>query len=107
MPLTANQVRYMTTTEIRNCIVAFAERLDTNEKLAGTPTITSTAGLTITNKAVSDSVLTVEGESVAVGEAVTFTLGASAAGNYTITLTCDTDSDPAQTLTGYVLLIVR
>ena len=56
MPCTANEIRYMTTNETRNCIVSFAERLDDGEILTGTPTVSTTAGATISNIKINDAI---------------------------------------------------
>lgn len=106
MTHTANQIRYITANEIRNAIVSFDDRLDTGEKLTGTPVITSAAGLTIANKTVNSAAVTVDGESVGIGKAVQFTVSTATSGErYTITIKCTTDSTPAQTLEGFVTLV--
>jgi hypothetical protein len=106
MPLTANEVRYMTTAETRNCIASFANRLEDGEVLTGTPTITSTTGITLSNKHINTGVVVVEGVDVAIGGAVQWKVEATTAGTYLITITCDTDSNPVQTLQGFCVLIV-
>lgn len=90
----------------RNVAVSFVDALDTGELLTGTPTVTAT-GLTITNKAVSTGSLTINGDPAAAGQAVQFSVSGGTAGTeYTITITVNTDSTPAQTFVEEVGLTV-
>ena len=104
--ITAAQRPVLATGDVRNCAVSFADQLDTDEVLTGTPTVTevATTDLTIGSKAVSTAALTINGESVAVGEAVQFTVSGQVATStpYKIKITATTDSTPAQTLVRYV-----
>lgn len=103
-------VQTMVAGATRNMAVSFAGMLDSGELLTGTPTVAeqTSSDLTISNKAVSVAELTILGETVAIGEAVTFSItGASAggglttgrfAGHYRIKVTVGTDATVAQTL---------
>lgn len=95
--------------ETRNGKVSFTDILDTGEVLTGTPTVTvSPSGPTISNAAVNTSAVTVDGESVAIGHAVTFKVtGGTAGTTYTLTVTASTDATPAQTFKKYVGLEVQ
>ena len=85
--------------ETRNGACSFANLLDSDELLTGTPTVTpSPAGPTISNVAVNTSTLTIDGESVVAGKAVQCKVtGQSAATLYELTFTVSTDATPAQT----------
>lgn len=86
--------------EVINVAVDVRGLLDDGELATGTPTIVevTTSDLTIANKAVSSTALTILGESVAAGEAIQCKVsGGTANTSYTIRITFGTDSDPAQT----------
>ena len=91
----------MKVSEVRNVAVSFVGKLDDGELLTGTPLvveITST-DLTLVNKVISTAALTINGKSVAIGEAVQFKVSTPKANiNYDVRLTATTDSTPAQTL---------
>ena len=103
---TAPQRATLVEGETRNFAVSFADELDTSEALTGTPTVAelTSSDLTIANEAVSTAVLTINNTSVAVGEAVQFTVSGqlAATARYRVRITCATDATPAQTLIGYV-----
>ena len=101
---TAPQLNEMTLAEARNFAVDFGSMLDAGELLTGTPTVTGDASLTITNKQVSAAELTINGSTVAIGEAVQFKIDADTAGYYTVTITCATDA--SQTLEGRIRIRV-
>lgn len=95
--------------ETRNIAVSFAGWLDTGEVLTGTPTIVEvgTSDLTLGNKVVSTGALTINGLVVPTGEAVQFNVSGGTAGTeYTIKITPGSDSTPAQTFVGNVILDV-
>ena len=97
----ADQVYTATTTETLNMSVSFADKLSTGELLTGTPTVTeeTTSDLTITNKAVSTAILTIDGKSVAAGAAVQYSASGFQHGiTYRIDSLCNSDSIPAQVL---------
>ena len=106
MAKTAPQIHAITTDETRNIAVDCQGFLDTGELLTGTPTITevTTALLTLTNKQVSTAELTINGATVAIGEAIQFTAAGSTAGNYSVKFICGTDA--SQTVSGFVKIIV-
>lgn len=101
----APQYETVSTNEVRNVAIDFADVLDSGELLTGTPTVTGDASLTITNEQVNTSLLTINGESVAVGAGVQFRVSPSTAGVYTITVRCGTDA--SQTVEGKVRLRVE
>ena len=94
--------------EVRNVAVSFSGRLDTGELLTGTPTIVDISGdsptdLTISNKVVSTTSLTINGVTVPTGEAVQFTVTGQQSGkSYKILITVATDATPSQDLIGKV-----
>jgi len=94
--------------ETRNVAVSFVDVLDDDELLTGTPTIVevTTNDLTLTNKTVNTSVLTINGHSVAIGKAIQFKVSGQLVANspYTIKITVSTNA--AQTLVKYVVLSV-
>ena len=94
----------------RNVAVSFADMLDSSELLSGTPTIAeqTTSDLTLGSKLVSTAILTINSVSVAIAEAVQFNIigGTVANSPYSIQISVDTDSTPAQTLIGTVVLTV-
>ena len=94
----------------RNVAVSFAGKLDTGELVTGTPTVVEvdTTDLTLGNKAVSTTELTISGETVPIGEAVQLSITGHllATGSYTILITATTDATPAQVLPLGVILDV-
>ena len=106
---TAVEIGTLIVGETRNAAVSFADLLDSGESLSGTPVVAevSTSDLTISNAAVSSTSLTIQGESVAAGLAVTFRVtGGTAGQTYTIKITANTDASLSQTVIGYVTLQV-
>lgn len=96
---------------VRNVAVSFANKLDSGELLTGTPTVVdanpnSPEDLTISNIVVNTAVLTINGVSVAVGEAVQCSVSGFVAASfpYTLTVTVGTDATPAQTLIGTIII---
>ena len=68
--------------------------------LTGTPVIEEVGGsdLTIDNKTVNGSAITVKGRSVAIGKAIQFRVSGMKAGKtYQIDVTCSTNGSPAET----------
>lgn len=102
MAIIAPQRHVKAAGETVNVAVDLRGLLDTGELLTGTPTVeevdpNSPGDLTLTNKVVNDAALTINGESVAIGQAVQFTCAGGIAGvTYTIRITVSTDSTPAQ-----------
>ncbi len=104
--LTAPDVQFKSTTEVRLAAVSFLDKLRSGELLTGTPTAAAT-GLTIANVANNTSALTIDGRSVAANQAVQFKItGGTASTAYTILVTATSDSSPAQTFKGLVKLFV-
>ena len=88
--------------------VSFAGYLDDGETLTGTPTVAeqSTTHLTISGQTVNVAAKTISGQSVAIGQAVLFTVsGQLAAGSpYTLKITVTTTAGAVRIL--YVRIIV-
>lgn len=107
---TAPQRPVVAVGETRNVSVSFVDLLDSGEVLTGTPTIVevTTTDLTISNKRVSTTATTINGETVAIGKAVQFKVSGQLTTNspYTIKITVGTDASPAQTFVKYVRLAV-
>lgn len=103
----AKQTHCMTANETRNIAVSFVSLLDSGELLTGTPTVTA-SGLTIANKVVNVAQLTIDGDTVEIGQAVQFNVtGGTAGTSYDVTILCDTDASTAQTLEGEVTIQVE
>jgi hypothetical protein len=100
----ADQIPAFAVGDTRNGAISFAGQLDSGEALTGTPTVVelTTTDLTISGVAVSTTALTINGETVAIGEAVQFKVVGMTAANYRLKVTATTDSTPAQTLVRYV-----
>lgn len=81
--------------ETRNCSVSFADLLEGDELLNGTPTVVADpTGPTITDKLRNASAITIDGESVAVDKAVTFKVaGGTADVTYELLITVTTNED--------------
>jgi hypothetical protein len=101
---TAEQIQKITTEELRNVSVNFADLLDSGELLTGTPTVVSDTDVTIDNEQVNDEIIIINNESVAVGNAVQFTVECAVAGNYTVEIKVSTDA--GQVLEGLCILKV-
>lgn len=108
MTSTAPQRQTMSASETRLVSIDFTNKLDSGESLTGTVTTTvSPTGPTISNAAVSSGALTINGATVAAGKAVQFKItGVTAATTYTVTASVATDSTPAETVTGAVVIKV-
>jgi len=106
MTSTAPQIQEMSASEVRHVAVDFSGKLDTGETLTGTPAVVevTTTALTITNKAVSTGVLSINSVSVPIGEAIQFTVDAATTGTYQIRITCGTSE--SQTVDGLITLSV-
>jgi len=104
----AEQIQTKTANEVRNLAANFTDKLDSGEELTGTPTVSiSPAGVTASSVAVSSGSLTILGETVASGKAVTCSVsGGSSGTRYTLTIQAGTDATPAQTLEVICLLDV-
>jgi len=106
----APQINTKTVSEVRNVAISFSGKLDSGELLTGTPVITdngnaSPAELTFSSIAVNTAILTINGLSVPIGEAVQFSVSGGTEGKkYTMQVQTGTDSTPAQTLYGSATL---
>jgi len=96
--------------ESNNFAVSFDKVVDSGELLTGTPTVeeVTTTDLTIENKAVSGVALSIRGETVAIGKAVTFSVSGQtlASSPYTVKITVSTDSTPSQTKIRFIQFYV-
>ena len=105
---TAQQIHEVIKGAKRNVSISFAGKLDTGETLTGTPTaVDEAAVLTPATVQVNTAALTINGETVAIGQAVTCiidTAGAVAGTVYTFLISCGTSQ--GQTLKGKILLSV-
>ena len=103
--LTAPQLPSVAVGETSNGAVDFSGVLDSGELLTGTPTVEeqTTSDLTSSNKAVNTAALTIDGSSVAIGEAVQFAFSGQLVNVvYTLKITAATDATPPQTKIRYV-----
>lgn len=99
----AQQIPSKGAAEERNGAVDFTGQLDPAELLTGTPLVVEvgTNDLTITSKAVNTAAITINGATAAIGKAVQFHITGGPAGVvYELLVTPDTNSTPAQKLTG-------
>lgn len=112
---TAPQRPFKSVSGNRNVAVSFSDMLDVGELLTGLPVVVEVAGisspstdLVISNAIVSTGLLTINDVSVPIGEAVQFNVtgGLTANSPYSIKITVATDSTPAQTLVGTVILTI-
>ena len=96
MPIECEQRGEMSAGGTDDVAISFAGKLRGSELLTGTPTVVEvgSSDLTLSNKAISTAVLTILGESTAVGAAVQFRVVASSAlrGEYEILATASTDT---------------
>ena len=101
--ITASQQPPTAAGDVRNGSCSFAGQLDSGELLTGTPTVEeqTTSDLTITSEAVSTEALTINGISVAAGEAVQFTFSGMTTANSPYTLKVTVSTDGSQTLVRY------
>lgn len=100
MAVTAPQRHVKTESEVVNVAIDMRGLLDEGELLTGTPTVeeVDTTDLTIASQAISVATLLINGESVAAGQAVQFSVAAGEPDtDYTIRITVTTTSTPAQT----------
>ena len=105
MSTVASELHTVSTDETRNIAVDCSDMLDSGELLTGTPTVTTSAGVTLGSKQVNSATLTINGASVAAGLAVQFTATATTPGLYEIEITCNTDA--SQVVEGRIKLLVE
>ena len=92
---------------VRLVAIDFQDDLDEGELLTGTPSVDElyTSGLTITNKVVNTSTIEVKGRDCDAGTAVQFLVqGQTSGSSYRVQIKATTDSTPAQTIPGDVIL---
>lgn len=82
----------------RNGAVSFDGKLAPGEKLTGVPTEESPDELTIDDLAITSEDMVINGETVAAGRAVTFSIVATTKGFYKFKILCDTDATVPQKL---------
>lgn len=105
----ALEINKKTASEVRLVSISFVGKLDfhVGEVLTGAPTIPDVGNLTITSKAVSTEELEINGKIVPIGRAVQFLVSGGNVGDSTeVTISCATDSSPAQTLYGNIIIVV-
>lgn len=93
--------------ESRIVSVDMSGKLDVGEILVGVPTVAevNTSDLAFSNQSVNTGVLVINDNSVPVGQAIRFLVtGGLAKRKYTITVTCTTNSGPAQTVGEAIVL---
>lgn len=109
MTQTAPQIPTKTESETLNGAISFVNRLDSGELLTGTPAITEigTSDLTITNNVVNTAQLIINNETVAIGQAVQYSIsGGNANTTYILSVSCGTDATPSQNLYGRIQIYV-
>ncbi len=102
---TAPQIRELTTDETRNISVDMSGLLDDGEVLVGAPTIECSDSLTVDNEQINTAAVVINGDSVAVGCAVQFTVASTVRGAYTIDIKCSTDAN--QVVEGIIKIAVK
>jgi len=110
MPSEAMPINEASPDEHRISSVDFGGKLDSGELLTGSPTVTevTTTDLVITNAQVSTGILTINGSSVPVGEAVQFKVDYASAEvrkKYIVKVVCGTDA--GQTVAGQVYVDIN
>lgn len=105
----APQVHDKAPTEVRNVGVDFTDDLASAELLTGTPTVTSDlTGLTFTSPTVLTVATVINGRSVAIGKGITVSVSGGTEGDdHLLTITCGTNSTPAETVVGTCRLRIR
>jgi len=103
--ITCPQTYEVTPTEVNGVTVDYRGVLREGEVCTGTPTITM-AGLTLSSPAVSTTPITINGQSVEAGKAITFTVtGGTDGTDYNIKTQCGTSA--SRTREVYCKLSVR
>lgn len=108
MPIQLRERKSMSSGSTRNVMIDLADDLQDGDTLVDPPTVTTTAGMNITNKHINNVQLfdRVNNRYVEPGTAVTFTVNSSTPGSYTITFEADTTSTPVETLVYELVLTV-
>ena len=109
MPSADQPLQCMFDTETLLAAVSFVNRLASGELLTGTPTVLEirTTDLTLANKAINTAQIVVLEDTVAIGQAVQFSVTGGTGGRaYEIEITVNTDAGVAQTFVERVPLRV-
>lgn len=94
--------------EVRNVSIDLRGKLDSGELLTGSVTVTEvgSSDLSFANQAVNTEALTINGASVAIGQAVQFKVSGVLVGSrYRVKVTVATDATPPQTLIATIGLV--
>jgi hypothetical protein len=105
MTTTAPQVHAISTDEARNVSVDMSSMLDAGETITGAPSIECSADLTITNQQYNSAAIDINGEEVAAGHAVQFTVESAVPGRYTVEILASTSE--GQEIEGRIRLNVE
>lgn len=108
MAIQLRERRAISSGSTRNVMIDLADELQDGDTLVDPPTVTTTTGMSITNKHVNAVQLfdKVNNRYVEPGTAVTFTVASSTPGTYTITFEANTTSSPVETLVYELVLSV-
>lgn len=100
---TAPDIRSVAVGATRNCAISYVNVLDTSEVLTGTPTVVevTTTDLTITNKVVNTSTLTIDKQTCTAGQAVQFRVSGQLAAHSPYTIKVTVSSDQSQTFVNW------
>lgn len=98
----------MSSGSTRNVMIDLSEDLQAGDTLVDPPTVTTTTGMSITNKHINNVQLfdKVHNRYVEAGTAVTFTVASSTPGSYTISFQATTSASPAENLAYELVLTV-
>lgn len=110
MAITLDGIPVVSVGDVEVFSIGYSDWLETGELLTGTPTVTevTTSDLTISNKVVSTTALTILRQSIPASEAVQFTVsGQQASMVYKIRISVSTDATPARTCVRDILFSVE
>lgn len=103
---TAPQVHSLSVNETRAVAVSMVGKLDEGETLSGSPTVVEvdTSDMTLSSKAVNTVALSINGATVAIGNAIQFVAVCATPGYYMVRVECATSG--SQVIDGLVRLQV-
>jgi hypothetical protein len=104
MATAARQIHTISTDELRNVSVDMSAMLADDEVITGAPSIQCSADLVITNEQYNSAAIDINGETVAIGKAVQFTVESTAPGKYRIEVLANTSE--GQVVEGAITLNV-
>jgi hypothetical protein len=104
MVTAARQIHTISTDELRNVSVDMSAMLADDEVITGAPSVQCSADLVITNEQYNSAAIEINGETVAIGKAVQFTVESSVAGKYRIEVLANTSE--GQVVEGAITLSV-